>query len=392
MVLIPLQNFSQTVQPMLRSAGFYISPGIGNLNFSAGDSVIKTSPRMGISTGFRFNNRLKHGFFIESGLNYTYQSANYPAEDVTVSAYGRLWTYKEARTAHNMYLSVPFLAGYKSPGKKIKFQIAAGFSFALKFSDYNIIKTFGTNPFSVTNKSMTGDILDFGTELNAIVRSGISVRLGERLIFDISPSFRYHFVSFSPNSLDIFKSSNSDKQKWFAGLDLSLMWKIQNAEEEITTIKPKSKNEDYTYRFSDEEINETPVKKPDAWGYKNYVYLEIAGSSVIYSVNYERRVFSQKNVHMLVRGGFGMVGKRYAIPLGANFLFGYGTRKFEAGLTTNLENVFLNEFNVDIAPSIAFRWVTRENFILRLSVNTHVLVATGDIIPGIGLSVGGGFK
>jgi len=334
---------------------------------------------------------MKYGIFIESGVNYSWLSAKYEPQTNTVVAYGNTYTYTAHRTANQMFLSVPFLAGYKMPKGKVRFQGSLGYSVNINFSNYEIIKRNGHDPFSVTNKDRRGDLLTFGAGISAIVKAGISLPLTDKITLDILPSARYQFVSFRRGSMDIIKDTYTDDQKWLAGLDISFMWALDNAPREVFNEKKNNKSEDFTYKYyTDEEQNE--VKKPaKPWGYKNYVYLEIAGAGQVYSVNYERDLFDKGVLSILVRGGFGVVGPKYGIPVGGSILVGRGTKKFEAGVYAAFENLLLDEFNTNIVPAIAFRWVSQEHFCLRLSVMSHIVAKTGEIVPGVGLSIGGGF-
>jgi hypothetical protein len=290
-----------------------------------------------------------------------------------------------------MLLSVPFLVGYKMPKGKVRFQASLGYSFNLKFSDYEKVKKDGADPFSVTNEERMGDIFTFGTGISAIVKAGISVPINKRLTLDILPSGRCQFVSFKRGSMDFFQDATTDIQKWSAGLDIGLMWTLDNIAPAVFELKNTKKNQDYTFQYDADKEQTIAKKQLKPWGYKNYVYLEIAGSALAYSVNYERDLFDKGALSVLVRGGFGIVGNKYAIPVGGSILLGRGTKKFEAGLYSTFENLLLDEFNINVIPALAFRWVSKEHFFLRLSVMSHIVVGTGEIVPGIGLSMGGGF-
>ena len=211
------------------------------------------------------------------------------------------------------------------------------------------------------------------------------------MTLDILPSARCQFLSFKTGSMDFIADASTDNQKWAAGIDIGLMWKLDDAEPEVFQEKSTKKAEDFTFKYNADEEQPITKKRLKPWGYKNYVYLEIAGSGLVYSINYERDVFDKGALSVLVRGGFGMVGNKYGIPVGGSILLGRGTKKFEAGVYSNFENLLLNEFNVNIVPALAFRWVSEEHFFLRLSVMSHIVVGSGEVVPGVGLSIGGGF-
>jgi len=198
---------AQTSDTLIRSTGFFISPAVTGLHNNL--DTVSSSPRFGLSVGYRFVNKMKYGIFIESGLNYTWLGAKYPTRTINIMAYGKNWTYSENGTANLMFLNVPFLAGYKMSKGKVRFQGSLGFSVDLKFSDYKIIHTTGSNPFSVTPKSSTGDILTFGTGISAIIKAGISVPLTERMTLDIIPSARWQFASFNRGSMDFFEDASA---------------------------------------------------------------------------------------------------------------------------------------------------------------------------------------
>ncbi len=379
----------QISDTLIRSTGFFVSPALTGLDYDA-DSI-SPSPRFGLSAGYRFVNKLKHGFFIESGVNYTWLGASYPTQTFNVMAYGRNWTYTEDKTSHQMFLSVPFLVGYKMNTGKVRFQGSLGYSINLKFSDYSIIKKGGNDPFSVSDEEKTGDVLTFGTGISAIVKAGISIPLTKRMTLDILPAARYQFISFKTGSMDMIEDMSTDTRNWSAGLDIGFIWALDNAEPEIFEEKTVKKEVDYTFQYKADDELTSFNRRLKPWGYKNYIYLEVAGNSLVYSANYERDVFDKGALSVMVRGGFGIFGEKYAIPVGGSIMLGRGTKKFEAGLYSNFENFLLDEFNVNIVPALAFRWVTEEHFFMRLSVMSHIVVGTGEIMPGIGLSVGGGF-
>jgi hypothetical protein len=388
-LLVLSDSEAQTADTLLRSSGLFISPSLTGL-YNTLDTA-SNSPRFGISAGYRFVNKMKYGLFIESGVNYSWLSAKYPSETFHITAYDRPWIYSENANANQMFLSVPFLLGYKTTKGKVRFEASAGFSINLKFSDYKIVTTSGQNPYSVTPKSKKGDVLDFGTGMSAILKAGISVPLTKRLSLDILPAMRWQFLSFKGGSMDILKSADLNNRKWSAGLDVGLMWALDNAATEVINEKKPVKTEDFTFQYIPGE--EQPLNKPKTkpWGYKNYLYLEIAGNALVYSINYERDVYDRGVLSVLVRGGLGMFGERYAIPVGGSILAGKGTKKFEAGIYSTFEDIMFHEFNINIVPALAFRWVSQDHFFIRASVMSHIVVSTGEIMPGVGLSIGGGF-
>ncbi len=381
--------YSQHADTLRRAAGLFISPAYTGLNNT--DDTLQSSPRFGLSAGYRFVNKFKHGFFIESGINFTWLGAHYAKETQTAFAYGRNWTYSKERTTNQMFLSVPFLAGYKTQHGKVRFETSVGFSFNLMFSDFDVKNITGDYPFGIPGKTRSSDLFSFGTGFSGIVKVGISIPVTKRMCIDILPALRYHFLSFNSDTMDIIESATFDKQKWSAGVDISLIWFLDNKETETFTKEINKKNQDFTFEYNPDE-KQIPIKKKlKPWGYKNYIYLEIAGNSLVYSINYERSVFNRGIFSLQARAGYGFVGTNYAIPVGINVLLGRGTKKFEMGAYATFENYFLDEFNVNVVPAMAFRWVSQEHFMLRLSMMAHVVIGTGEVIPGFGISLGGGF-
>ena len=252
-------------------------------------------------------------------------------------------------------------------------------------------KISGDYPYGIDGKSKIGDVFTIGGGFSGIVKAGISIPATKRLSIDILPSLRYHFISFNQGSSDLIQSATTDFQKWSAGIDIGLMWTLDNNKPETFEEKRVVKPQDYTFQYNPDEPQIATKKNVKPWGYKNYLYLEIAGTGLVYSINYERNVFEKGIVSLNARAGYGFTARSYAFPMGMNVLLGRGTKKFEAGVYATFENYLLNEFNINITPAMAFRWISREHFFLRLSVMSHIVIGTGEIVPGVGLSMGGGF-
>ncbi|MEI6124576.1 MAG: hypothetical protein WCQ95_13210 [Bacteroidota bacterium] len=380
---------SQIADTLIRSTGFFVSPAYTGLHNTL-DSV-DCKPQFGLSAGYRFVNKLKYGFFIESGINYTLLGAKYPKETQTVEAYGRSWTYSQESIAHQMFLSVPFLAGYKTEHGKVRFQTSIGFSFDLQFSNYEMRTISGQYPFGIAGKRKIGDVFGFGAGFSSIFKAGISIPVTKRMCIDILPAVRYHCLSFTKGSMDIIESSTFEHQKWSAGIDIGIVWALDNCEREDFEEIVVEKSQDYTFQYKPDDKQTLVKKKVKPWGYKNYMYLELVGNGLVYSVNYERNVFQKGLASINARAGYGFTPNNYAFPVGVNVLLGKGTKKFEVGAYATFEDYLLNEFNVNFTPALAFRWVSREHFFLRLSVMGNIMASTGEIFPGFGLSIGGGF-
>ncbi|HNW88469.1 MAG TPA: hypothetical protein PKN48_02335 [Bacteroidales bacterium] len=376
-----------------RSAGFYISPAVTGLTDK--NEVTKTTPAFGLNIGYRFINKLKFGFFLEGGAGISWLGGNYPSKDVTVNAWGREWTYSEDAKATQLYICAPFLAGYKTQKGKVRFQTSLGISFNIKYSDFKKVTVTGEDPYGIPGTKTTGDEVTFGTSFSGIFKAGISVPLKDRMSLDILPSLRYNFVSSMPEDFDVRECVTTDFQNWSAGIDIGLVWALDNKPpqtlEETAKRQEKEREADYTYQYNPDEpakpAKEIKVKK----GPYNFFYFEALGSGLTYSFNYERTLIRKNSFSLQARGGYGFIGNLYSFPLGVNVTFGHATQKFEGGIYSTFESVLLERFNVNIVPEIAYRLETKDHFFLRLALMSHYVTKTGEILPGIGVSVGGCF-
>ncbi|HOY30670.1 MAG TPA: outer membrane beta-barrel protein [Bacteroidales bacterium] len=382
---------AQNQDTLRRSAGFYLAPahtGISNNNDS-----INPKPSFGLNLGYRFVCKLKYGFFLEGGAGISWLGAQYPDRQVTINAWGRDWTYSKEVKANQLYVCAPFLAGYRTTKGKVRFQAAAGISLNIKYSDFRRVKVTGEDPYGIPGTSTSGEEITFGTSFSGIVKAGISIPLKNRLYIDILPALRYNFLSTMPGHLDFSQAVTSDFQNWSAGIDLSLMWALDNNPPQTLDefSRKKEAETDYTYQYNPDE-HEKPAKEEKVKkGPYNFIYFEAPGSGLTYSFNYERTLIRKDIFSLQARGGYGVVGNAYSFPLGFNVTFGHATQKFEAGLCSTFESVLFEEFNVNIVPELAYRLETKNNFFLRLAVVSHYVTKTGEILPGFGVSVGGCF-
>jgi hypothetical protein len=397
---------AQRSDTLLRAVGFYISPGITNQYLTNSNSHNKT--KFGGSMGYRITNKLSHGFFIEGGVGIGYFNYESPEYESYWSEYGYAdpyyhsvrYTYKKSTKEINW--TVPFLAGYKTPKGKVRFQGALGLSFNVKiFEESGKTITGGIGP--INDYEYRGDNHpSFGTSFFAIGRAGISIPVKNRLNIEILPTARYRMFYFTSDRMDLAQSIQSKERPWSLGLDIGLMISLDDKERELEY--EKDAGNDYTYKAVDDAKEKPAKKKLLNNGPKNAAYIEFGGNGIIYSFNYERTVFRKGIVNLQVRGGFGCTFQKYSIPLGANIALGTTRKKFEAGLTVTMNNfnrtsygdiysgdLHYNDFNVSIDPSIAFRLESNTHLFLRLALMTHYFPVTGGIMPGVGVSLGGCF-
>lgn len=390
----------QNSDSLRRAAGFYFSPAISS--FVIPDDAIQPGAHFGFSMGFRYINKLSKGFFLEGGAGFNLMGADYNAElmcgnCIPYGPYLRYWSTDQ------LFISAPLLAGYKTQKGKVRFQAALGISFNLKimqFDDY----TYEGNYYGYYNDDYPRPPFSFGTGFSAIARAGISIPVGKRLSIDLLPTARYQFLYFEPNGWDVISCMKTDEHKWSAGLDISLIWALDNKEPEDISAenREKEKNTDYTYQYN--ETDKDPIrKKPLRNAYRNFIYMELLGSGLSYTYNYERTMYSNGLVGLQARAGFGLIargmnmslqdmdGLLYTVPIGVNVSVGKGRKKFEAALGATMENLTLGEFNINIVPGIAYRYESKSHFFLRLALMTHYVTTTNKLLPGIGVSLGGGF-
>lgn len=375
-----------------RASGFYIAPAITGMYNK--NQTQTPQPAFGLNLGYRFINKLKYGFFLEGGVGLSWLGANYSVEEITVNTMGRNWTYTEDKRANQLYISTPFLAGYKTPKGKVRFQAALGVAFNIKYSDFQRVTIDGDYPFGLKGTKISGEEASFGTSFSGIVKAGISIPLTDRMNLDILPGLRYNFASTVPEDLDFRTCVTTRHQNWSAGIDIGLVWALDNKPPQVLeepVIKEKERAADYTYQYNPDEpakpAKEEKVKK----GPYNFFYFEALGSGLTYSFNYERTLVRKDIFSLQARAGYGFIGGLYSFPVGLNVTLGHASQKFEGGLYSTFERVLLEQFNVNIVPEIAYRYEGSNHLFIRLALMSHYVTRTGEILPGIGVSVGGCF-
>lgn len=402
---------AQTPETHRRALGFYLSPGLGDFDVSGGHKSIK--PSFTANLGYRFINKLKGGFFLEGGVGLGFYRGYGAVENGVWYSWDNYYyfridhpyTYRDETTELNW--SVPFLVGYKSQKGKVRFQGALGIAFNLKIiENYDREILSGDNPdyyYYGDYYHNNGNEATFGTGFSAMARAGISIPVKDWVCVDILPTARYKMFYFTKDNLDLTQSITNLTRPWSVGLDVGVIFSLKDKEQDppYHTDKQRQLDISYTSQMGDTAQTEQYAPKVSDDGPWNMAYIEFAGNGMLYTMNYERKVFQKGNVNIHVRGGMGFTMQKYAFPLGANIALGAARKKFEAGLTCTLNNFNRNHygyidrdensFNMSIDPSIAFRLESRTHLFFRLAVMTHYFPITGGISPGAGVSVGGWF-
>jgi hypothetical protein len=384
---------AQSPDTLLRSAGFFLSPAVTDIYNS--EMFKQPDPRFGFSAGYRINNKLGHGFFIEGGFALSFYGAKYAPTPLYYEYEN--YAYQVQRSVTQLNLSTPFLAGYQTSAGKVRFQTALGFAFTLQ--NFEFVKS--TFTYINGNEDMHSDMaLKFHPGFSLMARAGIRIPLLKRMSIDILPTARYRIINFTSESKDLRESIESIEHPWSVGLDVGLMFALDNKpSEEIYEYEYSSDtNMDFTVQYNGEKPK--PVKKNLInQGPKNFTYMELAGAGMFYSINYERTVYRKDILSVQARVGFGYIAfaNKYNIPLGANIALGTGRKKFETGIMITGDNTLFDKFNVNIVPSLAFRVESRHHFFLRLAIMSHVVTGSnnytkaGTWMPGAGVSLGGCF-
>lgn len=400
---------AQHSDTLIRAAGFYFSPAVTAHLLS---NVKKNNdPVFGGSFGFRFINKIYKGFFIEGGVGIGIFGGKQPEEEKTWTQCNYfepsvIFHYTEQCIEKEINWLVPFLIGYKTISGKVRFQGSVGIAFALRnyiFKNYTV--TDGINPYFGDGHS-EDNYPYFGTSFYAIARAGISIPVKKRINIEILPAARYRMFYFTSDRLDLIQNIKSSESPWSLGIDIGLMFSINNKKSEEIDDKDLelSDEQSYTMRYDEPDTLITLKKNKVNKGPKNAVYIELGGNGMFYSLNYERTFFSKNIVNIQARAGVGYAAGKYAIPIGGNFTIGTSRKKFEAGLTCTLGNFNLNSehqinrydtgfdaFGITLDPSIAFRFESKQHLFLRFAVLTHYFPLSGGLLPGFGISVGGCF-
>lgn len=395
LVFTGLTTKAQYSDSLRRSEGFFISPALNNFIYP--DGSYASHPRFGLSAGFRFKNELKKGFFLEGGVGVTTLGGETKPKSYTYYDYYNLQTYvnKTQSEFTQINISTPFLAGYRTTHGKVRFEGSLGFAFNLKVLQYEkTYEEFGTNPHGHYQNSFHPS---FGTSFSALARAGVSIPISKKVTVDILPTLRYSFLYFTDNSKNIGECIQTDLHKYSAGLDVGLTVKLDDPPVEGEQEVEAAPNNDpaYTYNYSAEQKESKPVKKKSS-GKRNFIYGEILGNGMYFSNNYERTVFRKDNISIQARGGFGIMPDRFSFPIGANVALGKHRKKFEMGIGTTIENITTQDdgyyvYKAHLVPSLAYRYESADHFFLRLALMSHYFFDSGEILPGIGVSLGGCF-
>ena len=172
MLLFPAVYSSGQVyqDSLLRSAGFFVSPGLTSFILQEIDE--STDPRYGMSLGFRFKNELKQGFFIEGGVGVTSFGARYEADWDTVYTYlgDTLDIIERQDNVSHLNISTPFLAGYRTKSGRVRFECALGMAFNLQLFRYT--KTIEMNHM-INRDDVDRDLeATFLPSFSAVARAG----------------------------------------------------------------------------------------------------------------------------------------------------------------------------------------------------------------------------
>jgi hypothetical protein len=397
LVLVYSGIYAQSSDSLLRSAGLFLSPGIAD--FYLPKESKQPDPCFGFSAGFRFINKLKKGFFIEGGVGFSMYGAKMPTEEIQDYYYypPQLYSYYRQDDVTQFNITTPFLAGYQTLQGKVRFQGALGIAFNLQ--NFQFTKTNYTNrPYFDYDRNNNIEPR-FGPSFSLIARAGIRVPLMDRMSLDILPAARYRLLYFTTEALDLRESIKTDESPWSLGIDIGLVWALDDKKSEEVYEYEYGAGTDaaYTLNYQSPDSDKGVKRKLVTQGPKNFIYLELAGGGMIYSNNYERTLYRKGILSIQARGGFGFFANRYSIPIGGNISLGHSRKKFEAGILATGENLLFEKFNVNIVPSIAYRCESRRHFFLRLALMTHIVTGTdgdttpGKMIPGFGVSLGGCF-
>ena len=123
----------------------------------------------------------------------------------------------------------------------------------------------------------------------------------------------------------------------------------------------------------------------DGSGLHHAAYVELGGSAIRLSANYEL----QPSHHLALRAGVG-AGANLLVPVGASALVGAGEHQFEAGASVLLGRPsVLDGGNTVCSPLLGWRYTSdRSGLLLRATFVPMVQLGTGTIFPWAGVSGG----
>lgn len=387
---------AQYQDSLRRSAGFFISPALNSFFYP--DGSYSDDPGFGLSAGFRYKNELRMGFFLEGGAALTTMRGSMaPVLTSYYNVYDGLWYYnREQSKLTQINITAPFLAGYRMTHGKVRFEGALGFAFNLKVLEHE--KIFQSHWPNSHDFVATDFHPSFGTSFSAMARAGISIPISAKATVDLLPTLRYSCMYFTPEDFNFGSCAQTDLHKWSAGLDIGMTFKLDDPSEktETKTVFNQSQDPAVTYNYGEEPQKDIKPVRVKAKGPKNFIYMEIGGNGMFYSINYERTVFRKDLISVQARAGYGIVPDRFSFPIAANVALGRNHKKFEMGIGTTIENITTQdigfyEFKAHLVPSIAYRYESDKHFFLRLALMSHYFFDSGEVLPGFGVSLGGMF-
>jgi hypothetical protein len=401
---------AQTLDQSRRMLGLYISPGLGSCFVTGSHTSI--DPAFAGSLGYRFVNRLNGGFYIEGGISLgmyrtrSQEKTGYWYEYDPYYYFQMQHQYSYITNSTELSWSAPFLAGYRSTKGKVRFNGGLGIAFNLKILESSKNEYLSGDPSPYTTIVYQGTEPQFGTSFSALARAGISIPIKDWVCIDLLPTLRYRMFYFTKDEMDLGKCIKNSVKPWSLGLDFSFMFAINDKEPDppYHTEDAKATINDFTNMPADSNTIRQYKSANKSTEPYNMAYIEFAGNGMIYSMNYERRVYQKGGFNLQVRAGMGFTMQKYAFPVGVNIALGKARKKFETGVTFTMNNYNRNEhgridnydkdynaMNFSIDPNLAFRVETRSHMFFRLSVLSHYFPITGGVSPGVGVSIGGWF-
>jgi hypothetical protein len=317
--------------------GAFAGAAITGLKYKQDYHNTKVTPITCATIGYTIRRHLLRNLFFESGLNINSFGYTVPIDIDSLYDFDFInneWHF--TRTDTNAYmrkytaLSLPLLLSVSTNTHPLKFSLSGGIS-------YNFIFRRTESQTGYENSYYGGKFKNGIDELSlsSIVNAGIEYALNNKNRLSLNTYFAYQFTS------DMFDGNISDSpiHPYSLGVNIGYFRSIKN-----TSFPNKNKH------------TKKDPKEHEIFRKNNYVYAELLGSGIYYSLNYERNLTKGSIAALTGRIGVTLIPHTtIAFPVAFYLDLGRSKSKFETGLGMTFTSADMTDLEGYIIPSIAYR-------------------------------------
>ena len=320
----------------------------GNFNGSVGFSFVRSGKKnLHLETGIYLARR-GFSYFDDERLWYTDKYGTILSDDTT-----RTW-YRE----FEHYFRVPIGLQLNIPIKKGELFFKTGVAANLTlFREKKVLETSGTEPiYSGFGTGSQKRSNDFFVGADAYLKFGYSFPIAKKYNLSISSYFSHNISAFTGHT-------------YATGLTVGL-----------------------TKQFAVEKSSDNPPKSDRNLEAKNSIYIEGLGAGVIWSLNYERRLYAGKWFDFDARIGFSHSPRISTIPwifpLSLSASFGKSINKFEllCGYGTVLSGGQLSPETVN--AHLGYRLDSNNLIFFRAALGGLYFLQGGGFVPDAAIAIG----